>query len=268
MKATLQSIIDNDTTYNKSATRYLYKNHPELWQQIVEATNFLLEDAKAKQRVWHILNDVYERPTCPITGEFVKWHENRYLKTKDVAAAGKLQYQEGRTAFGTPELEKRRIASMKKAIAEGRRKLPTLTEEAKQARVEKIKQTCLERYGVTNGSKTLKARKKISDKQIENGATPKSQRTDRRKYYDSVWYFTEQSWKEHFDDINPESINRSKNALDHIYSIQQGFRDNIPPYIVGHWTNLRVIPLNENSKKGMRCDKTKEQLFNDFFLHK
>lgn len=266
MKAILQSIIDNDTT--KRATRYLYKNHLELWQQIVEATDFLPDDAKPKQRVWHILNDVYERPTCPVTGELVKWFENRYLKTKDVAAAGKLQYQEGRTAFGTPELEKKRIASMKKTIAEGCRKLPTLTEEAKRARVEKAKQTCLERYGTTNGSKTLQARKKISKKRVENGATPKHQRTDRRKYYDSVWYFTEQSWKDHFDNINPDRINRSENALDHIYSIQQGFRDSIPPYVIGHWTNLRVIPLSENSKKGMRCDKTKDQLFSDFEIDK
>ena len=45
----------------------------------------------------------------------------------------------------------------------------------------------------------------------------------------------------------------------------QGFRDGIPPYILGHWTNLRIITLVENSKKGMKCDKTKEELFNDFY---
>lgn len=36
-------------------------------------------------------------------------------------------------------------------------------------------------------------------------------------------------------------------------------------YIIGHWTNLRMIEKTENYSKGMRCDKTQDQLFNDFF---
>jgi hypothetical protein len=69
----------------------------------------------------------------------------------------------------------------------------------------------------------------------------------------------------YFDKINPQRLDRSSNALDHIYSIQQGFKDSIPPYIIGHWTNLRIISLVENSIKGMRCDKTPAELFEDFF---
>ena len=86
----------------------------------------------------------------------------------------------------------------------------------------------------------------------------------RRVYYDAVWKFTEESWKAQFDQINPTRLNRTHNALDHIYSIQQGFRDCIPPFIIGHYSNLRVISLSENGIKGMRCDKTKEELFGDF----
>lgn len=36
----LIDIIKNDTGYNKGATGYLYKNQPELWQEILDATDF------------------------------------------------------------------------------------------------------------------------------------------------------------------------------------------------------------------------------------
>lgn len=263
MKSILLSIINNDTSYNKSATRYLYKTHPELWERIIKITGFLPESAKPKQRFWHILNDVWSIPLCPITQIPVKWWENRYLITSSRSAKGKFQANRGDFAncYSQSAREKNRLSNLK-AVANGRKYRDKSTYTS--ADREKSKQTCLERYGVENGSKTNEARKKVSDKRISNGATPKHLRSLRRLYYDAVWQVSEENWKTQFNKINPNRLNRSKNALDHIYSIQQGFRDNIPPYIIGHWSNLRVISLSNNSQKGMRCDKTKEQLFEDF----
>jgi hypothetical protein len=176
-----------------------------------------------------------------------------------------LQHQRGDFVNGhTPENNEKRKQGNLKAVVRGRkyRSKETYTEFQK----EKSKQTCIGRYGVKNGSQTKESREKISDSRIRNGATPKHLRSLRRIYYDAVWKITEESWRDHFDAINPERQNRTYNALDHIYSIQQGFRDSIPPYIIGHWTNLRVISLSENGIKGMRCDKTKEELFEDFEL--
>ena len=266
MKNILSNIIDNDTSYNKSATRYLYKTHPDLWIKILEQTSFLPDTALAKQRVWHILNDVWQIPTCPVTGQQVKWWENRYLKTSNRSA--KTQWQHKRGVFAnlySEEVNRKRAASNKKTFIAGLRKKPTLTEEIKRLRLEKAKETNLKRYGVTNGGQSQQARQKVADARIRNGATPRHLRSLRRLYYDAVWKFTEMSWKDHFDLINSERINRSQNALDHIYSIQQGFRDSIPPYVIGHWTNLRIITLSENSVKGMQCGKTQDKLFKDFF---
>ena len=266
MKHILLEILENDTSHNKSATRYLYKNHPELWQDILEATSFLPDDAKAKQRVWHITTDVYERPTCPITGEYVKWYENRYLEAISKAASQQLKWQNGDyDHVHTAELNEKRAASNRgKTVASGQRKVHIISEETKAIRKVKTLATLHAKYGVSNPNDIPGVKEKISAKWIERGATPKHLRTKRRLYYDEVWMHTEKSWKEHFDDINPERINRSNNALDHIYSVQQGFRDNIPPEVIGHYTNLRILSLSENSKKGMRCDKTKEQLFEDY----
>ena len=264
MKNILLTIISNDTSYNKSATRYLYKTHPELWKQIVENTNFLPSDSMPKQRVWHILNDVWAIPKCPIERINLKWNEKAYLETSSRTARIRRQHLRGdfKNSF-TEEINEKRKQGNLLAVKHGRnyRSKETYTAEQK----EKSKQTCLEKYRVENGSQSIFGRQKNSDSQIKNGATPKHLRSLRQLYYDRVTYFTRLSWKEEFDKINPTKLNRSEVDLDHIYSIQQGFRDSIPPYIIGHWTNLRMLEKTENYSKGMRCDKTQEQLFNDFF---
>lgn len=53
--------------------------------------------------------------------------------------------------------------------------------------------------------------------------------------------------------------------LDHEFSISQGFLNNIPPYIIGHISNLRMIPSKENNSKGSKCSITKDELFRRFF---
>lgn len=266
MKNILLEIISNDKTYNKSATRYLYKTHPELWKQVTEQTNFLPKDALPKQRVWHILNDVWEIPRCPVENVELKWNEKSYLETSSRTARIKRQHLRGdfKNSFTEEINEKRRQGNIA-AVKRGRkyRTKDTYTEE----QTRKQKKTFLKKYGVDNPSKHPIIRKKLSDANIAHGATPKHLRSLRKLYYDRVVYFTKINWKENFDKINPQRLNRSEIDLDHIYSIQQGFRDNIPPYIIGHWTNLRMLDKKENYSKGTRCDKSMNQLFEDFFTN-
>jgi len=49
--------------------------------------------------------------------------------------------------------------------------------------------------------------------------------------------------------------------LDHMYSISDGFKNNIPPYIIGHINNLVMIPALENIKKNNRSSISKTELF-------
>lgn len=264
MKLVLLNIINADSSYNKSATRYLYKTHPVIWANVINRTAFLPLTAKPKQRVWHILHGVTEVPRCPITNYELKWAEKAYLTTANRTAKQLLKHRNGDYANShTAETnEKRRVGNLT-AVENGRKYRNKDTYTADQYL--KSKQTCLAKYGVENGSQSEIGRKNNSESQIKNGATPKHLRGDRSIYYALVIKFTKESWKLNFDDINPTRLNRSEIDLDHIYSIQQGFRDSIPPYIIGHWTNLRMLPKLDNYSKGMRCDKTKDQLFDDFF---
>lgn len=145
-------------------------------------------------------------------------------------------------------------------------KKPQLSSAQIQLRTQKCKETFIKNYGVDNPSKHPDIKRKISEARIENGATPRALRTDRKLYHEAVWRFTEQSWREFFHEINPGRLNRSEMALDHIFSVQEGFNQGVPPCWLGHWTNLRLITLVENSKKGMACDKTLDQLIGDATL--
>jgi hypothetical protein len=276
MKSILQDIITNDTSYNRSATKMLKKTHPELWADILNATAFLPNTAKPKQRVWHVLHDTYEIPLCPETGMEVKWHENRYLTYSSLQASRKdVAKKLSEVITGVNHWRSKDPIKSKKAndkYSQGMKngRYTSMAERQKDRDYDEVKKktinTWIKKYGVDNPSKDKAVQEKIYQQAVKRGCTPREERSLRRSYYDAVWKITEESWRNHFDSINPTRLNRTFNALDHIYSIQQGFLDCIPPYIIGHWTNLRIISLSENGIKGMRCDKTKEELFEDFEL--
>jgi hypothetical protein len=121
----------------------------------------------------------------------------------------------------------------------------------------------MEKYGVDNPSKCPAIRQKLSKSAISRYSG-----VDRNlevEYYNAVKLVTNKNWYEHFYDINPNRLSRSRDLhLDHIYSISEGFKNNIPAEVIGHWTNLRLLPKIENSSKGAKCHKTIEELFEDY----
>jgi hypothetical protein len=265
MKNVLLDIINNDTSYNKSATRYLYKTHSDLWKQILDNTQFLPDAAKPKQRIWHIVNEIWEIPKCPITGIDVKWWENRYLETANRSAKGKMQKNRGDFKnLWSPEVNAKRKDSNLAAVKIGRnyRDKSTYTEEQKQ----KTKQTMLVRYGVENASFSPIIRKKISDKSIERGAVPKHMRGAQRRYYDAVQYYTRINYRRYKNKINPFNFPRKLFHLDHSFSVMAGFWNGVPPEIIGHWTNLQMLYSSDNLSKGQNCFKTIEELFETYYL--
>jgi hypothetical protein len=49
--------------------------------------------------------------------------------------------------------------------------------------------------------------------------------------------------------------------IDHKFSIIQGFREKISPFVIGHYENLQMLPWKQNIQKLHRCDISKEDLF-------
>ena len=85
------------------------------------------------------------------------------------------------------------------------------------------------------------------------------------QYRRGVWICTNENWKKYTNIINPHNLIRGKDYhLDHMYSIQRGFLDNIPPNIIGHYTNLQVITSTNNLTKNNKCSKILEQVYRDY----
>lgn len=53
--------------------------------------------------------------------------------------------------------------------------------------------------------------------------------------------------------------------VDHCFSAARGFLQGIPPYIIGHISNLEMLPAKYNNSKGSSCSITEEALFEGFF---
>ena len=59
--------------------------------------------------------------------------------------------------------------------------------------------------------------------------------------------------------------NKGKYHLDHKFSMCEGFKQNIPPYIIGNINNLEMIIGRNNLSKNRKCSITKEELIKAFF---
>ena len=80
-----------------------------------------------------------------------------------------------------------------------------------------------------------------------------------KKYRRKVYYWTSKN-----DLTSLENYNRRGLLdfhLDHKYSITEGFRNGVPPKIIGSIHNLEFIHHLENVSKGTKCSITLEELY-------
>ena len=91
---------------------------------------------------------------------------------------------------------------------------------------------------------------------------------EKENYILDVKSITEQNWRAHKDKILDRSEYKVRNNdfhLDHIFSKNDGYDYGIPPEVIGHWTNLRIIPGSENSRKRANSHKTIDELWHDYY---
>jgi hypothetical protein len=99
---------------------------------------------------------------------------------------------------------------------------------------------------------------------VSNAKTsiPTDQKSNWIIYEGIVDRITRESWVYHNDKINPDNLPRGREyELDHKYSKHQGFLNNIPPDVIGHYSNLQMIPRYKNRKKYNKCSITIDQLY-------
>jgi len=89
---------------------------------------------------------------------------------------------------------------------------------------------------------------------------PLSELSDFKMYHRAVWKFTRAVMKE-LPNFDKRGQSIDSYHCDHRYSIFQGFKDNVPPYIIGHISNLEMINSRENLSKKTKCSITLNELF-------
>lgn len=91
--------------------------------------------------------------------------------------------------------------------------------------------------------------------------------TEWELYRKTVYKLTESVYKKFKQIINPNDLKRGirKYHIDHKFSVLEGFKNNIPPYIISHYSNLEMLIHNENHSKDCNCSITMNDLFGGFF---
>ena len=251
---------------HRNAIRYLSKRKPWLWDEITKITDFLPLDAKAKQRCWHILNEAYKRPTCPTTGDYVKWFDNRYLiyislsaksSNSDFQKKCRETYERNNPGHKGHWSADPKIKKQKKATFEKNGTFIPINEQNvdNEYRARRAKEEFRKKYGVDNPMDVEEFRQKLMD----------PDKNEKERYYEEIAFYTRHSWYNHYSKINPNDYKRGNEyQLDHIFSRYEGWKQNISPEVIGHWTNLQMLEKEENRAKDIDCWKNKEQLFEDY----
>lgn len=86
---------------------------------------------------------------------------------------------------------------------------------------------------------------------------------NKKRYYNLVYFFTSRAiLLNKIENINKRGPVELDGAyhLDHMYSIAEGYKNNVSPELIGCVENLKMIPAKENIKKQAKCSQTLEEL--------
>jgi hypothetical protein len=135
---------------------------------------------------------------------------------------------------------------------------------------QKKKDSALKRYGVDNVSKSNEVRIVLADKkraywdkvyqhkQFSIGGLSRKQYKHRAQQHATTQY------NRHKDLLDPLGIKGKDWHIDHIYSMTDGFINDVPINIISHVSNLRLISAKENYAKNKSSHKTLEALYEDY----
>ena len=227
IKKQVNAFLENDTAKTWQYHR-LFKT--PLGDLILSVLPTTMHNYSNQRKVWHINNGL-QIARCYCDNDVV-WVENKGLYSK----------------YCSQQCQRKNSEIRKNTWAK------KLKEEWRQI-IKKRQETSLLRYGVDNPSKSEKIKQQLRTK---------TDVTEQDRYYREVRNHTEYNWRYHKNKIPNGNSRNIINHLDHIYSIKNGYDNNIPPEIIGHWTNLQVIENKRNNKKGQTNGKTKNKLYEDY----
>jgi len=89
----------------------------------------------------------------------------------------------------------------------------------------------------------------------------------KKRYFYDCWLYTNRNDLKIMENYDKRGKGPDGFHLDHMYSISQGYFNNIDPKIIGSSINLKFIPEKENLTKQGKCSISMKQLLEDYNNH-
>jgi hypothetical protein len=163
MNTDLEKFIE---LYESKSISNLRKKDPHLFQEIITITSFLnsLTNVSHRQRLWHIVNNIYEIPKCSTCNGTSKWRGElrnyaEFCSVKCAAASPKIKEKRKETC-----IKKYGVESFSKTEEFKNR---TITEEEiEKAKKERVKSN-IKKYGVESTFEIEEIKEKIEKTNLE-----------------------------------------------------------------------------------------------------
>jgi len=129
----------------------------------------------------------------------------------------------------------------------------------KQQSVESNQKRSMTLTGITRSKETINKTRKTK---IDRGIIWKPddpEYLEFKKYRRKVYYWTSKNDLTQLEHHEKRAL--LGYHLDHKYSITEGFKNKVPPKVIGSIYNLEFIPYNANISKGTKCSITLERLY-------
>lgn len=268
----------------KCNKKWLESNNKDLYNEIISWCDSIdiLKDLDFKKKVYHYINELKNIPVCKVCGG-----EVGYARIRD----GYRKYCGDKCVKNSEEYYERWSSTWNKNNSDGSFiKKRTNTAISKYGSIKNYKKSIknnyeksiTEKYGVTNlfesedfkkqrkktlkekyGSETYNNPEKTRKTRISNGTQINDEIVnDFNDYKRIAMNRTLTIYRNNKGIINPNDVKRSKKEyhIDHIFSLKQGFLNNIPIEIITHPFNLHMIHYKDNLIKQDNCWITIEDL--------
>ena len=253
---------------------------PQIREFMVDKLNHYPDDWTLMQAAYHELfrNTSTICATCPVCKKILKFKglkegypKNCSYKCRSKNPDTQIIYKETcNTKYGTDYASQ--SAEFRQIVKDTCFKKYGVNNVFKNKDIQqKQKKTVQEKYGVSNASKSDVVLANIKKSHIATGNwLPDEQKSEIELFRLEVKRISARSYHDHFYQINPNNVLRSRYQyhLDHIFSVEEGFKNKVPAKVIGHWTNLRMMWHLDNSIKNTKCHKSIEQLFEDYTTNK
>lgn len=126
------------------------------------------------------------------------------------------------------------------------------------------------RYGVDNVSKSQEIKALISSKAKERWRLEYKNKNfslsglTRKQYSNRANQYANTQYNRYIETIDPEKKRGKTWHIDHIYSVTDGFLNDVPINIISDISNLRLLDDKSNYAKHKKSEKTLNQLYEDY----